>query len=86
MFATSLSSRGDDRVALGSVDRLAVGHRSVRRIAVFGVGDVVPPRGRALGDGDVGHEVLVAGAVPVLLTVRREVDVAGPELDDLLAA
>ena len=37
-------------------------------------------------DGDVGHEVLVVGTVPVLLTVGREVNVAGTELHDALAA
>jgi hypothetical protein len=54
--------------------------------AVLGVGDVASPVGGTVGDGDVGHEVLVVGAVPVLLTVGCEVSVAGPELDDALTA
>src|SRR3954469_13948495 len=53
---------------------------------VVGVGDVIAPGGRAAGDGEVGHEVVVAGAVPVLLRVVGVVDVAGAELDDVVAA
>jgi hypothetical protein len=55
-------------------------------VAVFGVGDVVAPGGRTAGDGDVGHEMVVGGAVPVLLTVGGDVDVARPDLDGLFAA
>ena len=59
--------------------------RVLRPSTVLGVGDVVTPGGRTLGDGDVGHEVVVGGTMPVVLTVRGEVDVAGADLDDLLA-
>jgi hypothetical protein len=33
----------------------------------------------------VDHEVVMGGTMPVVLTVRGEVDVAGADLDDLLA-
>src|SRR5438309_8352328 len=55
------------------------------RLAVFGVGDVVAPRSRAVSNRDVGHEVLVGGAVPVLLAVGRQVNVARSKLDNVLA-
>lgn len=44
------------------------------------------PVGRALGDGEAGHEVIRSGAVPVLLAVGREDDIAGVEFDNLLPA
>lgn len=59
--------------------------RALRPSTVLVVGDVITPGGRTLGDGDVGHEVVVGGAMPVVLTVRGDVDVAGADLDDLLA-
>ncbi len=74
----------DDRVALTSLDRFTCGHALVRLAAVLVVSDVFSPLGRALGDRDVGHEVVVARAVPVLLTVGCDVDVARTELDEFL--
>ena len=53
---------------------------------VFGVGDVRSPVRGALGDGQVGHEVIGSGAVPVLFAVGREDDIAWAEFDDLLSA
>jgi len=58
--------------------------RALGLSSVLGVGDVVAPRGRPLGDGDVRHEVVVSGTVPVFLTVWCDVDVAGADLDDFL--
>jgi hypothetical protein len=52
--------------------------------AVFGVGDVRSPVGSAFGDGEVGHEVIRCGAMPVLFAVGREDDISGVEFDDLL--
>jgi len=72
----------DDRVAL---DRFTLGH-ALPHSAVLGVGDVLSPCSGASGDGDVGHEVVVGRAVPVLLTVGGDMDVAGADLDDILAA
>jgi MmyB-like transcription regulator ligand binding domain len=40
----------------------------------------------ALGDGQVGHEVIGPGAVPVLFAVGREDDIARAEFDDLVSA
>jgi len=54
--------------------------------AVLDVSDVVGPGGGTMGDGDVGHEVLVGSAVPVLLTVGSEMNVSVPELNDGCAA
>jgi hypothetical protein len=59
--------------------------RALRLSTVLVVGDVVTPGGRTLGDGDVGHEVVVGGTMPVVLTVWGDVNVAGADLDDLLA-
>ena len=42
--------------------------------------------GSALGDGQVRHEVIGAGAVPVFLAVGCVDDIAGIEFDRLLAA
>jgi hypothetical protein len=42
--------------------------------------------GRAFGDGQVRHEVVEAGAVPVFFAVGCEDDVAGIEIGDLLSA
>jgi hypothetical protein len=53
---------------------------------ILGIGDVRPPAGRAFGDGQVRHELVRAGAMPVLLAVGCEDDVAGTELGDLLSA
>jgi hypothetical protein len=53
---------------------------------VFGVGDVVAPGGWALGDGDVTHEAVVGGAVPVLVAVRCVVNVTRAELEHWFAA
>lgn len=39
------------------------------RLAVFGVGDMLTPVGVAFGEGQVGHEVVRRGAVPVPFTV-----------------
>ena len=72
----------DDGVALVSLGRFALRHGSAHGIAVFGVGDVSPNVSGALGDRDVRHEVVVGRAVPVLASVRREMDVAGAELDN----
>jgi hypothetical protein len=44
------------------------------------------PAGDGFGDGQVGHEVLGGGAVPVLLVGRRVDDVARADLGDLAAA
>src|SRR4051794_30587728 len=63
----------------------ASGTRSVRA-AILVVGDVITPCCRASGDGDVGHEVVVGRTVPVLLTIGGDVDVAGPDLDDVVPA
>jgi len=41
--------------------------------------------GRTLGDGEVSHELVMGGSVPVLLAVRRPMDVAWADLDDVLA-
>jgi hypothetical protein len=60
--------------------------RALRPSTVLVVGDVVAPGGRTLGDGYVGHEVVLGGTMPVVLTVRGDVDVAGADLDDLLAS
>ncbi|MDQ1391484.1 MAG: hypothetical protein QOF30_461 [Acidimicrobiaceae bacterium] len=54
--------------------------------AVFVVGDVIAPGGRASGDGNVGHEVFVVGAVPVLLTVASDMHVARSDLDHFVTA
>jgi hypothetical protein len=48
---------------------------------VFGFGDVGAPVRSALGDGDVGHEVLGGGAVPVLFAIGCIDHVAGAYLD-----
>jgi hypothetical protein len=42
--------------------------------------------GSAFGDGQVRHEVIGSGAVPVFFAVGCEDDVAGVELSDLLSA
>ena len=59
---------------------------------VLGVGDVICPvrfgafnSGR-FGDGQVSHEVVGCGAVPVPLLRRGVDDVSGPDLLDLAAA
>lgn len=53
---------------------------------ILGVGDVRAPVRRAFGDGQMAHEVVGPGTVPVFLAVGREDDVARIELDDLLPA
>ena len=53
---------------------------------VLVVGDVVAPVGGYFGEGQVGHEVIWGGAVPVFFSVGRVDDVPGAELDGLLAA
>jgi len=53
---------------------------------IFVVGDVVAPSSRTLRNGDVGHEVVMHGTVPIDLTVRCDKDISGPDLDDPLAA
>jgi hypothetical protein len=53
---------------------------------VLGVGHVRSPVGGALGDGEVCHEVIWRGAVPVLFAVGCEDDISGAEFDDLLPA
>src|SRR2546426_12273962 len=55
-----------------------------RTAVVLGVGDVLAPVGVALGHGEVGHEVIGGGAVPVPLGGRVD-DVAGADGDDGLA-
>ena len=60
--------------------------------AVFLVRDVLAPVRlwpvvrRAFGDGQVGHEVIRGGAVPVPFVGRGQDDVAGADLGDLAAA
>jgi len=60
--------------------------RSIDLALVFGVGYVRSPVRSPLGDGQVCHEVVGTGAVPVFFSVGREDHVAGIELDHLLAA
>src|SRR3954452_12529517 len=60
--------------------------RSARLLLVFGVGEVVVPLGVAFGDGDVGHEPIGPGAVPVLLAAGNADDVAGADNDDRATA
>jgi len=48
---------------------------------IFGLGEVIAPHGLAFGDGDVGHEVVGAGTVPVLLTALDADHVAEPDGD-----
>ncbi len=63
---------------LGLRRRWSDGNQLGRRVGarrpstVLVVGDVVAPRGRSLGNGDVRHEMVVGGTVPVFLAVRRE--------------
>ena len=52
---------------------------------VFVVGDVFTPGGGAVGDRQVGHEVVGGGAVPVPFVVGCVDAVAGADLDDRLA-
>ena len=59
---------------------------SVRAAVILGVGHVWPPVRRTLGDGQMGHEVLGTGTVPVLFAVRGEHDITGTEFDDLLTS
>jgi hypothetical protein len=47
--------------------------------------DVFAPLGGAFGDGEVGHEVVGGGAVPVPLVGGRAHDLAGVDGDDGLA-
>lgn len=54
--------------------------------AVLRICHVRPPHRCALGDGKVCHEVIRARAVPVLLAIRREDDIACVQLDDPLTA
>src|SRR5882672_8510069 len=57
----------------------------VRLLAVvLGVADVRTPLRRALGNGQMRHEIAGTRTVPVLLAVRGEDDVARIDLDDLL--
>ena len=53
---------------------------------VLGVGDVVSPCGVAFADGQVGHEVVGGGTVPVPFPCGHENAFAGPDGDDRLAA
>src|SRR6266550_2290228 len=64
-----------------------------RLAVVLGVGYVRSPVGLRLltvayacGDGEVGHEVVGRGAVPVLLVVGCVDDIAGADLDGVAAA
>src|SRR6266567_8761629 len=65
----------------------------LRLPAVLGVGDVRPPLRLwflgwrdAFGQGEVGHEVVGCGAVPVPLLRGCVDDVAGTDADDAAAA
>ena len=49
------------------------------------VADVLSPGGVAFADGQMGHEVVGGGAVPVPFPGGREDDLAGPDGDDGLA-
>jgi len=62
----------------------AVGHVSVRVFLVLGVGHVLSPSGGTLRDRDARHEVVMSRAVPLLVTVRRGVDVTGAKLDGII--
>lgn len=60
--------------------------RLVRLAVILGIGDVGAPTGGGLvsvagafGDGQVGHEVVGRGTVPVLLVGGRVDDVASPD-------
>jgi hypothetical protein len=60
---------------------------------IFGIGDQVAPLGfrslafaGAFPHGEVGHEMIRGGAVPVPLARRRVDGIAGPDLGDLAAA
>jgi hypothetical protein len=53
---------------------------------VLDVGHMRPPMGSALSDGQVRHEVIGRGAVPVFLVVGCEDDIAGIKFDDVLPA
>src|SRR6266704_4460818 len=57
-----------------------------RSVAFVLRGDVVTPFGVALGQGQVGHEVVRGGAVPVPLVPGDIDDVAGTDPDDGSAA
>lgn len=53
---------------------------------VFIICDVLAPGGLTLGDGEVGHEVVMGRPVPMLLAIGCRVDVAGMDLDHVLAS
>ena len=70
----------------------AATQRLLRLAVVLGVGYVRSPVGLrlltvayAFGDGEVGHEVVGGGAMPVLLVGGCVDDVAGSDLDDVAA-
>src|SRR6476619_2639697 len=86
---SSTPSRRARRPARGVID----GSPSLLPAAVLGVGDVLAPVGLgplpvrdAFRDGEVRHEVIGRGAVPMPLVAWRLDHVAGANRDDVAAA
>jgi len=71
------SNNGPERSGL-------LGVPSARRL-VFGVADMVSPVRWSFGDRQVGHEMVAGRTMPVLFAVGGVDDVAGPDLDSLIA-
>ena len=58
----------------------------MQRRSLVAVDDVFTPRGRTLRDGDVCHEMVVGGAVPMHLATLSGVNVTRTNFDNVFSS